>query len=280
MLYDFKTARNTRKSKTLCQFLDDANYAKVSGTGFQVIRKDLTQEDQAGNISYREDGIYLTVNGQEYKGYIYLKFKRIYQGQFTPPKFHITKCITLETAIQNGDFLNRYYWHNSNTVSIEEKPSGIIHKDINLELCGNCRSCNSPSSTEEFYSELEEDNEDLNPQQNIEVDIFGYVREWQKISQNYKIKKDYTCEKCNIQMTGIDKRYIHTDHKNGNKTRNVESNFECLCILCHCYKDELHRENFGKRRMKRELQSYVEKFRSDLINLQNKYLKQYNNDNA
>ena len=42
MLYDFKTARNTRNSKTLCQFLDDANYPQVSGTGFQVIRKDLS----------------------------------------------------------------------------------------------------------------------------------------------------------------------------------------------------------------------------------------------
>lgn len=278
MLYDFKTVRKKRNSKTLCQFLDDANYPQVSGTGFQVIRKDLTQEERAGNISYRQDGIYLTANGQEYKGYIYLKYK-VQIAKYGYPKFHITKCSTLETAIQNGDFLNRYYWHNSNTVSIEDRPSGRIHEDINLELCGYCRSYNSPSSTEEFYSELEENNEDLSTQQNIEVDIFGYVREWQKISQNYKVKKNYTCEKCNIQMTGIDKRYIHTDHKNGDKTRNVESNFECLCILCHCYKDQLHRENFGKRRMKRELKSFVDKFRLDLINLQNNLLNQYDKDN-
>jgi hypothetical protein len=279
MLYDFKTPKKSKHSKTLCQFLDDANYAQVTGTVFKVIRKDLTQEEQAGNISYRNDGIYLVSNGQEYKGYIYLKYK-VQIHKYGYPKFHITKCSTLETAIQNGDFLNRYYWHNSNTVSIEDRPSGVIHKDINLELCGYCRSYNSPSSTQEFYNELEEENEDINQQQNIEVDIFGYVREWQRISQNYKAKKGYTCEKCKIQMSGIDKRYIHTDHKNGDKTRNIESNFECLCILCHCYKDELHRENFGKRRMKRELKSFADKFRKDLLNLNNQYLKQYDKDNS
>lgn len=279
MLYDFKKPINANHSKTLCNFLDEQNYAQVIGVGFQVIRRDLTQEENAGNVSYRQDGVYLTINGQDYKGYIYLKFKRIYQGIFTPPKFHVKKCSTLETAILNGEFLGRYYWHNSNFVSIEEKPSGKIHKDINLELCGYCRSYNSPSSTQEFYNELGE-NEELNPKENIEVDIFGYVREWHQISQQYKNKKEFTCEKCNIQMIGIDKCYIHTDHKNGDKTRNVESNFECLCILCHCYKDEQHRQNFGKRRMKRQLKFFVEKYRIQLQNLKNLYLDSYEKDNA
>lgn len=160
MLYDFKTARNNVGSKTLCQFLDDANYAQVPRTGFQVIRKDLTLEERAGNISYRQDGIYLSSNGQEYKGYIYLKFK-VQIAKYGYPKFHITKCSTIVTAIGKGDFLNRYYWHNSNTVSIEDRPSGQIHKDINLELCGYCRSFNSPNSTEEFYRDLEVNNKDF-----------------------------------------------------------------------------------------------------------------------
>lgn len=38
-------------------------------------------------------------------------------------------------------------------------------------------------------------------------------------------------------------------------------------------------ENFSKRRMKRELQSYVTKFRLVLEDLQNKYLILYENDN-
>lgn len=277
MLYNFIDKINSSQSKTLNEYLDEQNYVQVVGVGFQVIRKDLTQEENAGNISYRNDGVYLNVNGQEFKGYIYLKYK-VRISQYGYPKFHIKKCGPLETAIQNGDFLGRYYWHNSNTVSIEDRPSGHIHKDINLELCGYCRSHNSPSSTQEFYTELEE-NDELNQEEDIEVDIFGYVREWHRISQQYKTKKNYTCEKCNIQMLGIDKRYIHTDHKNGDKTRNIESNFECLCILCHCYKDEKHRQNFGKRKMKRELLVFVNKYKTELQDLQNRYLELFESDN-
>lgn len=279
MLYDFKTTANRNSPKNLCEFLDDANYAEVSGTGFRVLRRDLTQEENAGNIEYRQDGIYLNVNGQEYKGYIYLKYKRIFQGNFTPPKFHITKCQKLNEEIQSDVFLGRYFWHNSNVVDIESRPDYQVHQNLTLDICGYCRHRTTNSTTQEFYNELEENNEIMNTQLDVEVDIFGYVKDWQKISQQYKTKKEYTCEKCNIQMTGIDKRYIHTDHKNGDKTRNVEANFECLCILCHCYKDEQHRENFGKRRMKRELNSFVDKFREDLQNRQNQFLNLFDTDN-
>ena len=279
MLYDFKNPVATKSKQTaekLSDFLDRNGYPPVSATGFVVIRRDLSTEENAGNIEYRKDGIYLTSNGQEYKGYIYLKFKvQIYKYGY--PKFHITKCQKLQEEIETGVFIGRYYWHNSNTVSIEDRPSGAIHENITLDLCGYCRSYDTPSTTQEFYDELEGDFQSVQPNESVEVDLFGYVREWQQISQKYKEKKNYTCEKCSILMEGADRRYIHTDHKNGDKTRNVESNFECLCILCHCYKDETHRENFGKRRMKREVVSFVEKFRGRLAN--NKFLNQYDADN-
>ena len=280
MLYDFKTIAKRNSSKTLCEFLDERNYEQVSTTGFRVLRRDLTQEENAGNIEYKQDGIYLTVNGQEYKGYIYLKYKKIFQGNFTPPKFHITKCQKLNDEILSNEFLGRYFWHNSNVVDIESRPDYQIHQNLTLDICGYCRHRTTNTTTQEFYNELEESNANINTQLNIELDIRGYVKEWQKISQRYKNKKEYTCEKCNIQMTGIDKRYIHTDHINGNKTQNIETNFECLCILCHCYKDELHRENFGKRRMKRELKSFVDKYRHELRNKQNRFLNLFDTDNV
>jgi hypothetical protein len=279
MLYDFKNPAVTKSKQSaekLSDFLDRNGYPSVSPTGFEVIRRDLSTEESAGNIEYRKDGVYLISNGQEYKGYIYLKFK-VHIERYGYPKFHILKCQTLIEAAETSSFMGRYYWHNSNTVEIEDRPSGIIHENITLNLCGFCRNYNSPGTTQEFYDELKEDFKDVQPNQSVEVDLFGYVREWQQISQKYKEKKNYTCENCGISMEGADRRYIHTDHKNGDKTRNIESNFVCLCILCHCYKDELHRENFGKRRMKRELITFVEKFRGRLVN--NIHLSQYDADN-
>ncbi len=277
MLYDFKNKVQTKTKKItelLSDFLNRKQYPTVNQSGYTVIRRDLTMEDSNGNIEYRDDGVYLTINGQEYKGYIYLKYKWLYEGIFTPPKFHLTKCEKLKDLIDKGNFIGRYYWHNSNVVSIQEKPTGKVHEDLVLDLCGNCQT--TKITTQEFYDELEEKFKDANPK-DMYLDIFGYVKEWQQISKSYKEKKDYTCEVCNIKMEGIDRRYIHTDHKNGIKTENNHTNFECLCILCHCYKDEHHRENFGKRRLKRELQTFVDKFRELLRS--NKNLERYDSDN-
>jgi len=277
MLYNFKQSITSKHKKTLCDFLDEQNYVQVTGVKFQVIRRDLGREESLNNIIYKDDGIYLTVNGFDYKGYIYLK-RKVQVEKWGPPAYHIRKCQKLQAEIEVGGVHDRYYWHNSNVVDIISVPSGTIHKNLVLRICGYCSHYSNTSDTQEFYEELQE-NGHLNEEQEIEVDLFGYVKEWQKISQIYKRQNNYTCEKCKIQMKGIDQRYIHTDHINGDKTRNEVSNFECLCILCHCYKDELHRQNFGRRRMKRELVSFVNKYKSELYRLNNQYLKLYDEDN-
>ncbi len=66
--------------------------------------------------------------------------------------------------------------------------------------------------------------------------------------------------------------------KNGDKTNNRESNLECICILCHSYKDIRHEENFDKRRMLNEIKAFVKSYRTELIKVNNPYLKRYDNE--
>ena len=61
MLYTFER---------LATFLTQRGYPDANQRGIQIIKRDLTQEEQAGNLDFRDDGIYLKVNGQEYKGYM------------------------------------------------------------------------------------------------------------------------------------------------------------------------------------------------------------------
>jgi hypothetical protein len=281
MLYDFKNKvvnKSKRSIELLSSFLDRNGYPSASPHDIHLMRVDLRREENENNIIFREDGVYLIRNGIEYRGYMYLKRYWItFEGRTSFPRFHITKCSTVLEIEKRIDFV----WDNTHEAEIQDRSSGKIYK-ANLDLCWNCQSeTNSKIKTiQDFYKEIHVDEQKIQLAKKVETDINGYeLGKWSNISRNFKEQKRYTCEKCNIQMVGFDKHYIHTDHKNGDKTMNVESNFECLCILCHCYKDEHHRENFGKKRMKRELQSYVEKFRQDLLNLGNKYLKQYDRDN-
>ena len=49
MLYTFEN---------LAARLTELGYPEATESGFRVIRRDLTQEEQAGNIDFRDDGIY------------------------------------------------------------------------------------------------------------------------------------------------------------------------------------------------------------------------------
>ena len=282
VLYDFQNQvanKSKRNSEKLSDFLDRKGYPSVSPRDIPILRVELHKEEQDNNIVFRSDGVYLIRNGVEYRGYMYLKKYWInYNGEFKLPRFHITKCSTVLEIEKRIDFV----WHNSNEAEILDRSTHQIYK-ANLDLCWNCQKESTAiiKTTQQFYEEIQLEHANKVLKKDMKLDINGYVLgEWQQISRRYKEKQNYTCEKCNIQMEGVDKRYIHTDHKNGDKTRNIESNFDCLCILCHCYKDELHRENFGKRRMKSELKSFVNKFRNRLTETNNQHLKKYDIDNT
>lgn len=264
MLYTFSN---------LAQRLSQLGYPEPTVSGFRVIRRDLTQEEQAGNIDFREDGIYLTIDGQEYKGYMYLKYPDV--ARFGFPKFHITNCQIVLGQRNRGQFDGRYFWHNSNTVTIEDRANGEVHESIILDLCGYCRNQSSItdySDTQGFFSLLDQqEQEDIN--QEVEVDIFGYTLEWQQISREFRKEKEYTCESCGIKVDEpSDRRFIHVHHKNGNKLNNRRNNLECVCVLCHSNKDATHEQNFERRRMQADIRTFTEKYREQLENLGNEYL--------
>lgn len=264
-----------------------------------IIKRDLTHEEQADKIKFKDDGVYLTIDGQEYKGYMYLKYPDVNRNGF--PKFHITNCKIILERKANGRFDGEYFWQNSNTVTIEDRINGQVYENINLSLCNYCRKqfkVNRPSDAKYFFSVLDKQKQDdeleplpegavtgrkiatLNQQELVDinqdrwVDIFGYTSDWQIISKEYKKEKKYTCESCGImiEIPG-DRRFMHVDHKSGSKLNNRRSNLECLCILCHANKDKAHIHNFERRRMQIEVKAFVEKYTNTLTKLGNKYLE-------
>ena len=96
----------------------------------------------------------------------------------------------------------------------------------------------------------------------VDLDIFGYVKDWEQISYNYRISHNFTCERCGVKVEDrFDHQYIQTHHRNGVKTDNREANLECLCIECHAIVDEAHRRNFSRGGNKVKLDEFIAKYR-------------------
>lgn len=256
--------------------LDQMGYDSHTSNATRIMKKDLTQEAKAGNIQYRSDGVYLTVDGKEYKGYMYHKYPNI--ALYGMPKFHITECTTIQQQKATGRFDNSYFWQNTSVVTLTDRGNGEVHNDVNLVLCNNCRSQSRVPyrSTEAFFESL--GNMMNDPNLEVEVDIMGYpIRpiNWNEVSKRYREEKNYTCEhpSCGVVIKEpLDKRFIHVHHKDGNKLNCAKSNLECLCVLCHSQSDEKHIQNFQKARLESEINAFLKKYSSELTKLGNKFI--------
>jgi hypothetical protein len=179
----------------------------------------------------------------------------------------------------NGRFDGRYFWHNSKTVTIEDRANGEVHEDVILELCGNCErqsSIDDYSDTEGFFSSLDQQ-EIEDTSREIQLDMFGRPLDWEKISKEYRQEQNYTCEKCGfggeMLASRKDREFIHTDHIVAWELANMRrNNLQCLCILCHSQKDEVHRQNFLKPGMQKRIKRFIGKYRVKLNELGNEYI--------
>jgi len=258
--------------------LDEWGFPIINGnSGFQSIRTDFKKAYEAGKIEFREDGIYLIRDGHEWKGYMYMPTYRVEKYGHVS-RFHLKRCSVIDNFITSGMFNTYYNWSNNAHNDIIDRDTKKVHKEQTLQLCTKCREelFDEIVDTEDFFDSLDKS---VIEEDNIETDIFGYTRDWQKISKAYRTKKNFTCESCGIKIDSlIDRRYLHTHHKNGDKTNNSESNLECLCILCHSFKDIKHEENFDKKRMLKEISAFVKSYRTELVRINNPYLKRYDDE--
>ncbi|MBV6641036.1 MAG: HNH endonuclease [Cyclobacteriaceae bacterium] len=248
----------------LSDYLDSIGIPPIEGkSSWKVIKGiDFEEAYKAGKISFEEDGIYLNYEGSKYRGYMFIKTPYIDRyGSY--PRFHLTRCEVIQEFIDSGRFNSRYEWSNSNVNDLIDKTTGRLYNDEILDYCSKCKSelLGTINNTSDFHDLLRETNQ---IEDEVTVDIFGYIRGWKKISKAYRERQGYECENCGITpREAMHRRYWHVHHLKDKSDNNINS-LQCLCILCHSKSNETHEKNFNTRANQRELTNFIKLYKEEL----------------
>jgi 5-methylcytosine-specific restriction endonuclease McrA len=230
----------------LKQFLTERGYIIGTRSAYEPFVPEEVQaaDVTSGKMDFRDDGIFvIDDNGVEHQVFLYKKDYRL--KTYGKPRFHICKCQVIDDFINRGRFKEHYVRANTDTVPVVDLDNDSVTKQIkDLPLCRYCQKKISEDygkTSSDFVEMLKSAKDSEQPEENLELDIFGYTKNWPEISLAIREKHNYTCENCGLHLDDAYARYyMQVHHQDGNKLNNSESNLKCLCLRCHAAVDANH----------------------------------------
>lgn len=252
----------------LKKLLTSLGYYVPEAAGYRPLEiADVDINDINSNIEFRDDGIFVLDTEYNISRQVFLYKRKYHLTEHGKPRYHICKCDTIQSFINSGSFMAEYRRANTEIVKVIDTDDFDKEKDVtDLPLCKNCRRQfigQIKGATSNEYVELLKQASEYDDvlKNHVDVDIFGYAKDWQKISRAYRELHNYTCEECGQKLESLaDQFYLHVHHVNGNKADNRKVNLQCLCIRCHSKIDDRHQNNFLRGGNKIILDEYNRKY--------------------
>lgn len=259
--YDFAGLKN---------LLRNMGYRVDPAVGYRPIQTtDIGAMEIRNNIVMRDDGIfYRDIDGELRKIFMY---KRSYHlRQHGKPRFHIRKCEVINDFISKGALNAEYRGANVATVNVKNRDFGGEETPVSeLPLCRYCQAMASDEfptviTSEEFVERLQEEGE-LLADEETEVNLWGFTKDWAGIKSKYLKKINYTCESCGAVMKSpFDHHFLRVYHINKKKTDNRDANLKCVCPSCYFNEtnerpskaDEIIIQEYGKFILQRYLKDH------------------------
>ncbi len=259
--------------KLICSFSKLRNFIESSGVTvgnrptYRAVRAgDITIKNGnlSGEVFEDADGMFAVSDSDGVDRKVFLIKKSYNFGYGSTPKAHLCMCEAVNTFGSSS-----YRYANDLPISVRDSSSGNNISLSNLGLCNYCRNqlqneFSKIRSINEFVDILKSADDGLfNEPENNEVDFNGYVKDWNKISEAYRVTKQYKCEKCGIDLDDFQGHfYCQVHHKNGDKLNNRTNNLICLCVACHSNVDARHKDNFSTK-ANQELLKAFEKYKKE-----------------
>lgn len=213
---------------------------------------DLNEVETAnGLLSYQGRQILLYI--QDHTGRIHDALNDGTQGN----RFHVANCSTLrrmraqgryERYVVTNNLNGRFYITGTDWHTGQERDG-----ETELQVCQNCisslnyKGCGSGRdgrreiartfNIAEFFETYSSFFPHLPSRRSGDDAGEGYTPDWAQVSARVKAEKDFTCERCGVNLREH-KGLLHVHHRSGVKSDNSRGNLVALCALCH--RDQPH----------------------------------------